>query len=124
MGTAAFVINKIAYVPCMVGPVESNSYKYDPETNRWTQFANFPASRWFMTGFSYDQKGYVFNGYGNEDNSWKYDPTTDKWTRLTNYATGREVRPGIAFVLGDRFYVSGVVDQIDDWPLYEAVGQP
>jgi N-acetylneuraminic acid mutarotase len=106
--------------------VYKDFYKYDTETNTWTQMDDFPGeARVAGTQFSYNGKGYVLHGEGedhrlmDEGEFWEYDPTIDRWKRLTSVPNGSRWAPG-TFVVGNTVYtVAGstyrYIDKKDMW---------
>jgi N-acetylneuraminic acid mutarotase len=83
-------------------------WMYDPETNEWTQLAEFGGTaRYNAVGFSIGSKGYVGTGYdGDNYNSdfWEYDPSNDEWTEIRSYP-GEKIEEGIGFVLNGKGYI-------------------
>lgn len=130
-GASAFVIDNVAYVACGASnTMMSNCYKYEATQNQWTRIADFPGPRRFTTSVAVNGKGYIFNGVpfinvnASQGNAFSYDPKGNKWTELANYATGREIVDGLAFELNGKLYVSGVLEGVEEWPLYQAIGTP
>jgi N-acetylneuraminic acid mutarotase len=109
-------------------------FALDTKSNQWSRITDDPKIEGqtdpYPTSVVANGKGYIFNGVpfinvgAAEGNAFRYDPQQDKWIVLSPYASGREVREGIAFELNGRMYVSRTVDEIEDWPLYEAIGNP
>jgi N-acetylneuraminic acid mutarotase len=96
--------------------VYNDFYRYDPANDTWTALENFPGeARVAGTQFSYNGKGYVLHGEGqdhfylDEGELWEYDPVTETWTQLPSMPGGGRWAPG-TFVIGDVAYsVCGTV---------------
>jgi len=81
-----------------LGRLQNNTYsnalwEYDPSNQQWTKKANFPGGgRFYATGFSINNKGYVGmgrDGSSNYNDLYEYNPLTDSWTAKANF-------PGVA----------------------------
>lgn len=90
--------------------VYNDFYRYDPANDTWTALQNFPGEgRVAGTQFSYNGKGYVLHGEGqdhyylDEGELWEFDPVTETWTQLPSMPGGGRWAPG-AFVIGDVAY--------------------
>ncbi|MCY7409985.1 MAG: fibronectin type III domain-containing protein [Chitinophagales bacterium] len=84
-------------------------YEYNPNTNSWTQKANFGGdSRENAIGFSIGRKGYV--GIGNDfynplkQDFWEYDALTNLWSQKANYGGGPTTY-AIGFSIGNKGYI-------------------
>ena len=66
-------------------------WEYDPEKDKWTRKADYPGDMGSrgVTGFEYDNNGYIGLGRTLMDQNlkdfWKYDPVTDTWSRLADF---------------------------------------
>ncbi len=86
-------------------------YRFDPAVDEWTQMNDFPGEgRVAGTQFSYDGKGYVLSGQGEDHQNldtgefWEYDPLTDSWVELDPHpGTGRWA-PG-SFMIDNEVYI-------------------
>jgi N-acetylneuraminic acid mutarotase len=96
-------------------------WEYDPDTNAWTQKADFPGGKRFLaTGFSIAGKGYI--GLGADinnvkDDFWEYDPATDVWDKKADFAGGERYLVA-GFSLGVKGYVGtggGAMPYSDFW---------
>lgn len=90
--------------------IYNDFYKYDPSNDTWVQLANFPSeSRVAGTQFSFNGKGYVLSGDGDdhspldEGEFWEYDPLTDSWTQLPSHPGDAIWAPG-CFVIDCNVY--------------------
>tara|TARA_B100001057_G_scaffold338826_1_gene339570 strand:- start:1532 stop:3268 length:1737 start_codon:yes stop_codon:yes gene_type:complete len=94
--------------------IYNDFYRYNPQNNSWTQLSNFPSeARVAGTQFSYEGKGYVLSGDGDDHNPlsygefWQYDPTNDSWTQLPSHPGDAIWAPG-SFVIGcDAYFLLG-----------------
>ena len=76
----------------------------------WIQLNDFPGeARVAGTQFSYNGKGYVLSGDGDdhgpldEGEFWEYDPSSDSWTQLPSHPGNAIWAPG-CFVIGCNVY--------------------
>ena len=89
-------------------------YKYLPANDQWVQLNDFPSeARVAGTQFSYNGKGYVLSGDGDNHQSldsgefWEYEPSTDQWTQLPSHPGNAIWAPG-CFVIGcDVYFLLG-----------------
>lgn len=84
-------------------------WQYDPASNSWTQKADFAGGkRWFATGFSIGDKGYMGTGYNDgfqiRKDFYEYDPATDTWTTIAD-CSGKGRIGATGFSIGDKGYV-------------------
>jgi len=96
----------------MVGvPLYHDLWEYNPETDNWTQKADFPGTQqWNSVAFSIGNKGYVTAGVDHDSESashheiWEWDQTTNTWTKVGIFAG--DPRSGAAGgALGNRGYL-------------------
>ena len=89
-------------------------YRYDPQNNSWTRFADFPGQgRFFAVAFVLNGKGYVGSGsyynnfmYEGLTDFWEYDPGTGNWSRVADLpATPRH--KAFSFSVNGKGYVGG-----------------
>lgn len=105
-------------------PYLRDFYTYDPDTDQWTKLADFPgAPRGFGVGLSYNGKGYVGFGFGNNqylDDLWEYDPATNTWTRLPSCPCAGRIHPAFVAARG-KVYVGlgGTGRNENDWWSYD-----
>ena len=66
--------------------IYNDLYRYDPSNDSWQIMSQFPSQgRVAGTQFSYQGKGYVLSGDGDNhyplgtSEFWEYDPITDSW---------------------------------------------
>ena len=114
-----FSIDDIPYVGFGHGDYINNNitiyndfYKYDTNFNEWIQLNNFPSEgRVAGTQFSYNGKGYVLSGDGDDHGPldsgelWEYEPSTDNWTQLNSHPGGARWAPG-SFVIDCHVYLT------------------
>lgn len=100
-------------------------YKYDTNTDVWTQLPNFPGyPRGYAYGIEHNDKGYVGFGsfdMGPLDDLWEYDPTTEQWTELASCPCGGRLHPAM-LEAGGKIYVglgSSDFENLDDWWAYD-----
>jgi hypothetical protein len=94
-------------------------YRYDANTDTWTQMASLPAEgRVAGTQFSYNGKGYILSGEGEDHNNldtgefWQYDPEFDSWLELPPHPGIARWAPG-SFVIGDSvFLIAGQTEDV------------
>lgn len=96
----------------------SDFWKYDPETDSWSQLADFPGTpRQYALGFyvpnsAGNGKGYVAFGYyslgenrvGAMKDWWQYDIQANKWTELAELF-GEKRAGGCVAVIGETAYI-------------------
>jgi len=114
-----FSINDIPYVGFGHGDYDGDNlviyndfYKYEIESEIWIQLNDFPSeARVAGTQFSFNGKGYVLSGDGDDHGPldtgelWEYDPTLDVWTQLTSHPGGARWAPG-SFVIGCNVFLN------------------
>jgi len=92
-------------------PTTKNFYEYDPNTNQWTQKADYlgdPINNGF--GFAINGKGYIGSGNANscggiKSDFYEYDPTNNTWSQKANIPALGGVYKGVAFTIGSKGYV-------------------
>ena len=109
-----FGIGNYAYVGfghgSVIGPgsnPNSNSniyndfYRYDPSNDSWLQLTDFPSeSRVAGTQFSYNGKGYILSGDGDNHGPlssgefWEYETSNDSWLQLNSHPGDAIWAPG------------------------------
>jgi len=89
-------------------------YEYDPNTDTWTQLADFPGgTRALPVTFTIGQKGYVATGLMSftypmpyAADLWEYDPATNLWTQKADFPGG--ARQGcVGFSIDKQGYIGG-----------------
>ena len=114
-----FSIENIPYVGFGHGDYINNNitiyqdfYKYDINLNEWIQLNNFPSEgRVAGTQFSYNGKGYVLSGDGDDHGPldsgelWEYNPSLDNWNQLNSHPGGARWAPG-SFVIDCHVYLT------------------
>ena len=80
--------------------------------NEWITLNDFPSEgRVAGTQFSYNGKGYVLSGDGDDHGPldsgelWEYDPILDNWIQLTSHPGGARWAPG-SFVIDCHVYLT------------------
>lgn len=94
-------------------------YYYDINTDSWTQMASLPGEgRVAGTQFSYNGRGYVLSGEGEDHNNmdtgefWQYDPVSNSWLELPPHPGIARWAPG-SFVIGDSvFLIAGQTEDV------------
>ncbi|MGQ9643843.1 MAG: Kelch repeat-containing protein, partial [Ignavibacterium sp.] len=91
-------------------------YKYNPQTNQWTQLQSLPS---FRSGGSFrniDNKLYYVGGYqtsgaGNYQTTFVFDPVTNQWSNASvNLSSKRAYMTDILYK--NKFYVLGGLDEL------------
>jgi len=92
--------------------IYNDFYQYDILSESWIQLNNFPSEgRVAGTQFSFNGKGYVLSGDGDDHGPldfgelWEYDPTLDAWTQLMSHPGGARWAPG-SFVIGCNVFLN------------------
>ncbi len=107
--------------------ISNRWYRYDPATEEWTEMASLPSEgRVAGTQFSYEGKGYVLSGDGQDHTSmeegefWSYDPELDLWEALPPHPGWSRWAP-TSFVLDGWVYLlsgpTNIFGELD----YEAI---
>ena len=94
--------------------IYNDFYRYDPSNDSWLQLSNFPSeARVAGTQFSYDGKGYILSGDGDDHDPltygefWQYEPSNDSWLQLADHPGDAIWAPG-SFVIGcDAYFLLG-----------------
>ncbi len=94
--------------------IYNDFYKYDVNTDSWIQLNNFPSEgRVAGTQFSFDGKGYVLSGDGDDHGPldsgelWEYNPELDSWLQLSSHPGGARWAPGSFVINCNVFLTSG-----------------
>ena len=97
-------------------------YRYDPALEEWQRMADIPGEgRVAGTQFSYDGKGYVLSGDGDDHLSmetgemWRYDPELNTWDSLPPH-------PGKSRWAPASFVIDGVVYLYNGTSYFEQSG--
>ncbi len=92
----------------------SDFYRFDFENDTWITLNAFPEQgRVAGTQFSYQGKGYILSGQGEdhgdlpEGEFWAYDPDADTWTELEPHPDGGRWAPGSFVLNGEVFLLCG-----------------
>ena len=90
--------------------IYNDFYRYDPANDSWQIMSQFPSqSRVAGTQFSYQGKGYVLSGDGDNHyplatgEFWEYDPISDSWVQLP-YHPGNSIWAPGSFIIGCNVY--------------------
>jgi N-acetylneuraminic acid mutarotase len=110
-GAIAFATSTKGYVGLGQGnniPFFNDLWEFDPETNTWTQKANFIGSaRRQAVCFEINNIAYVGTGQdanGFTKDFYKYDASTNTWQQLTDFG-GSARKSAVGFTMGDQGYV-------------------
>ena len=94
--------------------IYNDFYKYDVDSDNWIQLNNFPSEgRVAGTQFSYNGKGYVLSGDGDDHGPldsgelWEYTPETDSWNSLPSHPGNARWAPGCFVINCDVYFTSG-----------------
>ncbi len=118
------------------GSILDDWWEYDPNTNAWTQKANYPGGIdvngssgfqgvYFATAFAIDTKGYVCGGKMGSDfygtDLWEYDPGSDSWTRMADFPGGDRYQMSSFSVEGMGYAGMGIDHDLfrKDWWRYD-----
>ncbi len=93
------------------GFISDRWYRYDPVAEIWDEMSTLPAEgRVAGTQFSYNGKGYVLSGDGDDHRSmetgefWVYDPQVDEWSELPPHPSTSRWAPA-SFIIDDEVYI-------------------
>ncbi|WP_422349772.1 Kelch repeat-containing protein [Flagellimonas sp.] len=96
----------------------SDFWKYQSQTDTWTQLPNFPGNPRFGT-FHFVLNGHIYVGGGTDNSSeagpndfYRYDPATNTWTQLSDFPANpdKERQFSSSFAIDGKGYVYGGVD--------------
>ncbi len=94
--------------------VYNDFYKYDAETDSWITLNVFPSEgRVAGTQFSYNGKGYLLSGDGDNHGPldsgelWEYTPQSDSWVQLESHPGNARWAPGCFVINCDIYFTSG-----------------
>ena len=98
--------------------IYNDFYRYNPLNDSWLQLNDFPSeARVAGTQFSYNGKGYVLSGDGDDHGPldsgefWEYNPLNDSWNQLTSHPGGAIWAPGnFCYWLRCIFYVGSKLE--------------
>ncbi len=85
---------------------------YDPATDTWTQKADMPTPRSFLSTSVMDGKIYAIGGMSNSNEQWRletvevYDPATDTWAKARDITHARSCT-AISVVNGEIYAIGG-----------------
>ncbi|MBD3160552.1 MAG: hypothetical protein GF328_00400 [Candidatus Latescibacteria bacterium] len=95
--------------------IYSDWYRWNRDTETWTQMDYFPGEgRVAGTQFSYDGKGYILSGEGQDHQQldygefYEYDSSTDTWTELTPHPGSGRWAPGSFLIDGTLYFLGGL----------------
>ena len=95
-------------------------YRYNVEDDTWTQMNDFPGEgRVAGTQFSYNGKGYVLSGQGEDHTNfevgefWEYDPLTDSWEVMPSHPGSGRWAPGSFLIENEVYFLAGRADEGD-----------
>lgn len=115
----AFSIGQTGYVAG--GAIFTDAWAYNSNTNAWTKVADLPRARFYSTGFSYQNAGYIAlgadNGYLHKD-ILEYNPGLDVWKSISFGGTPRD---GLtSFVIGNQaFFGTGRSGSKDNYTYHK-----
>lgn len=138
-GTATFTLGTRIHVVCgntgiAPTPLLTDHWAYDTADSTWDSLAPFPGSaRYFATGFSIGDTGYVCCGtddgqdsLGNKNDLWRYDAVNDSWQQRASL-NGAPRCQAVAFTIDGIAYVgsgttgtpSGPTGNVGDFHAYD-----
>ena len=85
---------------------------YDPATDTWTQKADMPTPRSYLSTSVMDGKIYAIGGMSNSNEQWRletvevYDPATDTWAKTESINKARSCA-AISVVSGEMYAIGG-----------------
>lgn len=96
--------------------IYKNWFRYDPSGFVWQRMADIPSEgRVAGTQFSFEGKGYVLSGDGENHGSmdtgefWSYDPATDTWEELPPHPGKSRWAPASFIINGEVYLINGTV---------------
>ena len=103
------------------GSNTDNTFRYDKNTDSWTQLANFPGGdRGYAYGVAKDNKAYM--GFGSDPSGnfpndwWEYDITNDSWYQLASFPGAGRNHPAMVVVGNSVFVGCGSnTSNLNDW---------
>ena len=130
---SAFSIGNFGYLGTGMASsttVTSDIWRYDKQTNWWTEVQNFPDKRMRCVSFVLNKNGYIGTGYNlfNKLNDfYKYDPESNWWSYISLGGNLPARHAAIAFTLANYSYVgTGESEQYsnlnDLWELNYIIG--
>jgi N-acetylneuraminic acid mutarotase len=104
-------------------------YKWDEESFDWIEMESFPGEgRVAGTQFSYNGKGYVLSGQGEDHRNfeegefWEYDPQSDSWSAMpphpgpeSRWAPGSFLIDNVVYFLAGQYQETQSADLKDMW---------
>lgn len=103
------------------GFISNQWYRYDQTNDSWTEVATLPGEgRVAGTQFSYNGKGYVLSGDGDNHSFmdtgefWQYDSETDSWLQLPSHPGVSRWAPG-SFIINDEVYLINGTTNLDGY---------
>lgn len=107
----SFAINNKGYI-CLgqgeTNPFFGDLWEYDPNTETWTQKANFIGSpRRQAVSFVLNNLAYIGTGIdanGLQKDMYRYDPATNIWTQLNDFS-GTARKEAVGFSMGNQGYI-------------------
>ncbi len=88
--------------------LEQSLWEYNPQTNEWTQKADFPGGpRDGGYSFAIGGKGYIgggFEGQFLQNDLYEYDPDLNEWNQKSDFPGGPVIFPA-SFVINEKAYV-------------------
>lgn len=95
---SAFSIKNYGYVGLGYGYTGSNFWKYDPQSNAWSEIVPFPGNdRNRAACFVISDKAYVGLGGVNLHDFWRYDPSVNNWTRISDFPASNVRAVGLSY---------------------------
>lgn len=118
-GAVGFSIGDKGYIGTGYdGDDELNDFwEFDPETNTWTQLANFPGSaRFGAIGFSLEVSGVEYGYIGTGEDSegeqktfYRYNAADDSWEQVVGFGGDKRSEASV-FVINNVAYIAGGSD--------------
>lgn len=87
---------------------ESNSERYDPESDSWEYIASLPENRTQHAGATHDSQLYICGGLERQgvlSTLWRYDPKVEAWEQLPDMLCPRADH--VMLVVNSQLYVCG-----------------